>query len=263
MRRKIRALAFALGVLAPAAAVAAGPGGATELVPHRALFVVKLAGPSAVIESARGLAATEIRRTCDGWRYSQRYELEIVSAGGEESHTTFSLDARESLDGRVYSFHSTTDYGEGEPVTMIGRAEGGPAGGVVRYTEPARLTRDLPPGIGFAVGSVVQMLSAAAAGEDQFRMPWFVGSGPDEPLLISSLIFPAEAAKPSDAPLLQGRRWRFVSGFYADPKEASPLYEGEETIAETGVMVEALYRYDGYGLKLKLQRAEPVPLPHC
>lgn len=255
-------LLAAAAALWSAAGFAADPQAAGPVQPHRALYEVSLAGSSAVVQNARGLAATEVQRTCEGWRYVQRYELEIQPVGGETGHTVFQMQGRESLDGRTYAFNSTTDYGEGDPVTLIGQAESGPDGGEVRYTEPAAYERPLPADVAFAIGSVARQIRAAQAGETQTRQNWFVGAVPDEPLLISSVILPAKPDPAADG-LLAGDRWTFVSGFYADPAEPAPLYEGEETLVETGVLAGAVYRYDGYALRLKLQRVEPLPLPDC
>lgn len=259
------AAAFSIAVvggLAPAGGTKADAAQSARVVAHRAFYVVSLAGPSDVLQSARGLAAMELKQECDGWRYTQRYELESQPISGEPNHTAFTLEGRESLDGSTYSFRAMTDYGVSAPVALVGRAEVGSEGGEVRYTEPFPRTRALPTGTKFAVASVARVLSAARAGEDHVRTSWFVGATPEEPLLVSSLILPA-APGAGDAPLLAGRRWRFVSGFFRDLEDAAPLYEGEETLTEHGVMVEALYRYDGYSLKLTLQRLEPASPPDC
>lgn len=259
MRRKLSALLAGLAVVAWAAADAA----AVEIVPHRAYYAVSLAEASDVMESARGLAAVELTRDCDGgWRYRQRYLLDSTPFDGEPDRTDFTLDGQESDDGATYAFRSSTAYGMSEAIEIVGRAESTSEGGEVRFSEPVPLTRELPASTKFAVASVKAMLAAAFEGKAQIRGFWFVGATPEEPLLFSSVILPAEPV--ADAPkLLSGKRWRFVSAFFQQGEDAAPMYEGEETIVENGVMAGAVYRYEGYALRMELQRAEPVLPPDC
>jgi len=260
-RRTSRNLLLAAAIAAtPAAALAEG---AVELAPHRALYLIELTGARDVVEAARGLAATEVRLTCDGWRYSQRYELELTPPAGAPNRTVFRMEGSESLDGRSYGFDAKTDYGDGMPLRLAGRAELDAEGaGEARYTEPGPITQPLPKGTAFPVGSLKAQLAAAVAGAERTDTFWFVGASPDEPLRILSIILPVAEASDAEG-LLSGRRWRFVSGFYGDPTDPIPLYEGEETVLENGVLSEALYRYDGYSLQMTLQRLEPLPLPDC
>ncbi|MGZ0188159.1 MAG: EipB family protein [Alphaproteobacteria bacterium] len=259
MRRRISRLFFLAAVVVAGAAAAATK---VEIAPHRAIFQVSLAEPSTVMAAARGLAAIELGRTCDGWRYRQRYELETIPVSGERSRMAFTVDGRESLDGLTYAFRSGSDYGDGDPLQLIGRAELSGTGGVVRYTEPVATEKKLPKGTGFVVGAMQVAIQAALDGKKNVSAPWFTGSTPEEPLIVSSLIVPL-TAKVEGQPLLQGKRWRFLSAFFTDPDQSTPDYEGEETLLENGVLAEATYRYDGYALKLELQRLEPLPLPDC
>jgi len=259
MRRRISRLLFLASVVL---AHTAGAAPNVEIAPHRAVFLVSLAEPNSVLSSARGLAAIELGRTCDGWRYRQRYELETMPVNGESNRIAFTLDGRENLDRQTYAFRSSSDYGGGEPQQLIGRAELTTDGGVVRYTEPVATEKALPKGTGFVVGAMRIAIIAALEGKKSVSTPWFTGSTPEEPLLVSSIILPIDA-KDTGQPLLRGKRWRFLSAFFTDPDQPTPAYEGEETLLENGVLAEATYRYDGYALKLELQRLEPLPLPDC
>lgn len=256
MRRRISCLAFILiGGLT-------GAPTAQEVQPHRALYEIALDGPSDLFASARGLAATEMRLTCNAWRFSQRFELETVPVSGEPSRAVLLLDATEGLDGESYAFRSSNDYGDGDPLELIGRAEMSDVGGLVAYTEPARVEGALPADTGFAVSAVRDALKAAMAGARQHRSHWFVGSTPDEPMLVNSIVVPTPPV-PDAQPLLAGKRWRFLSAFFSRSDEATPLYEGEETMVSTGVLASATYRYEGYALRLTLQRLEALPAPAC
>lgn len=250
-------------IAAAVAAALTGVAAAAEIAPHRALYEMALAGTSDTLESARGLVAIEIRRTCDGWRFAQRYELETVATmGGEADRTRFELAADESLDGRRYAFRSTTEYGGAGAITLVGRAELSGPGGVVRYTESFVRESALPPDTGFPLSAIRHSLDAAADGEGQIKAPWFMGAAPNEPLLVNSLIFPAPPEDGAEG-LLAGPRWRFVSAFFEAGADSAPLYEGEEIMLANGVLAGALYQYDGYALKLELRRLEPMPAPDC
>ncbi len=249
--------------IAAAAALLSGAAAAAEIAPHRALYEMSLAGTSDVLESARGLVAIEIRRACDGWRFSQRYELETTATmGGEPERTRFELEAEESFDGRRYAFRSTSAYSETATIALVGRATLDGTGGAARFTEPVVREVSLAADTGFPVSAIRESLDAAANGEKQIRAPWFMGAAPNEPLLVNSLIFPAPRDASAEG-LLAGPRWRFVSAFFEDAVDGAPLYEGEETMLANGVLVGAVYQYDGYGLKLELRRAEPLPAPDC
>lgn len=264
MRRRISAAALAgLASIVLAASPVAAPAFASEIAPHRALYEISLAGPSDVFSSARGLAATEIRKSCDGWRFSQRFELETVPVSGEPLRTVLTLEANESFDGKTYAFQSTNDFGIGEPVRLIGQARIGDAGdGSVSYTEPTRWDLSLPSDAVFAVSWIERSLEAAARGEGSVQAHWFVGASPDEPMLINSIILPTPPVEGAEG-LLAGERWRFVSAFFSARSETTPEYEGEETVTTTGVLTEAIYRYEGYALRIELQRVEPLSPPDC
>lgn len=255
-------LALLLLPLGAAPASASDPNGADVVKPHRALYEIALVGASDLFESARGLAATEIRRTCDGWRFSQRFELETTQVAGETSRAVLLIDATEAADGGRYAFHSSNDYGDGAPFVLVGQAVLDKDGGTARYTEPAPVEMALPADTGFAISSVRQAIRAAMDGAKQHRAHWFAGSTPDEPILVNSIIAPAEAPADADG-LLSGERWRFLSAFFSRTNDGAPLYEGEETLIETGVLADAVYRYDGYTLHLRLARVEPLPEPDC
>ena len=214
------------------------------------------------MESVRGLAAIELRSACEGWRYRQRYELETVPFSGEVNRSIFSLAATESEDGRSYSFRSSTDYGGG-PIDIVGRADAGE--GEVKLTEPGTASIPLPKDVRFIVGWIQRAIEAAKAGEKSVRGPWFVGASPDEPLLVNSVILPGPDAdlSMSASALRRPRGWRFLSGFFADPNDATPIYEAEETMLENGVLTEAVYHYDGYSLRLTAKRLERLPPPSC
>lgn len=264
MRRRISAAALAgLASLALAVSPVAAPASAAEIAPHRALYEISLEGPSDIFSGARGLAATEIRKSCDGWRFSQRFELETTPVSGDAVRTILTLEATESFDGKTYAFHSTNDFGIGEPVRLIGQARIDDAdGGSVTYTEPTHWDLSLPSDAVFAVSWIERSLEAAAAGADSVRAHWFVGASPDEPMLINSIILPTPPVQGAEG-LLAGERWRFVSAFFSARSETTPEYEGEETVTATGVLTEATYRYDGYALRLELQRVEPLSEPDC
>jgi hypothetical protein len=161
MRQSISRLFFLAAVIVGGVAAAETK---VEIAPHRAILQVSLAEPSTVLALARSLVAVELGRTCDGWRFRQRFELESVPLSIEPSRIAITIDSRESLDGQTYAFRTNTDYGVGEPLQLIGRAELSEGGGVVRSTEPVAAEKQLPKGTGFAVSSLQRAIQAARNG---------------------------------------------------------------------------------------------------
>lgn len=237
------------------------PAAGGEIAPHRALYEVTMVGPAQDIDDAVGLLSVEISRSCELWRYSQRFELKLIQEGLDLGDFRFRLTAWESLDGHRYGFSSMSSQGDEPAVKLVGRGvirEDGTS--VARYTEPAEFERALPELVLFPIGWLKAGLAASEDGQKRFSGYLFMGADPDEPLQVNTIIVSAGTVSQAET-LLKGPRWRHLSAFYNEASSEMPAYEAEETVLANGVLAGAIMRYATYDLQIKLQRIEALPDP--
>jgi len=95
--------------IAALAALPAAPAAATDIQPHRALYVLSLgsAKSSSGVLGADGAMIYQWGETCDGWTVEQRFRLRLEYADQDATEITSNLVTWESKDGSRYRFNET------------------------------------------------------------------------------------------------------------------------------------------------------------
>lgn len=95
--------------LATLAALSAAPAAATDIQPHRALYILSLgsAKTSSGVLGADGAMIYQWGETCGGWTVEQRFRLRLEYADEDATEITSNLVTWESKDGSRYRFNET------------------------------------------------------------------------------------------------------------------------------------------------------------
>lgn len=268
-----RLAALAMSIL-PLAALTAHTAGAQGIVPHRAIYELRLAGadPSGTLADVRGLMSFEWTDACDGWAVSQRYQIEYVYAEGPTLESTTSFVTWEAKDGQSYRFNASRATNGVVEEEFKGEAILTVEGGEARYVLPEAKTVDLPAGAMFPTRHTLELIEHAQAGDPFFPAIVFDGSDAEGLTRMGAAIGPAKpAAAPSDddaakgeVALLKGPSWPINLAFFdPDPIEALPNYEMSFSQLANGVGRDIRIDYGDFALKGVLRRIESTPAPAC
>jgi outer membrane protein OmpA-like peptidoglycan-associated protein len=101
--------ALRVTALAALAALSAAPAAATDIQPHRALYILSLgsAKTSSGVLGADGAMIYQWGETCGGWTVEQRFRLRLEYADEDATEITSNLVTWESKDGSRYRFNET------------------------------------------------------------------------------------------------------------------------------------------------------------
>lgn len=256
---------------AAASLLAAVPGGAAEIMPHRALYTMNLAraGGDAGVTGASGTMAYQWGETCDGWTVEQRYRLKMGYAESSDVNIASSFVTWEAKDGLRYRFNQkeTRNGQENDEIRGTATLDGPDEGGTALFEKPEGKSFKLPKGAMFPSAHTIMLIDKAKAGENFISKQVFDGATVDGAVLVSAVIGPkiepdAEAAKKS--PLLSRPGWRVRLAFFpADPKAEKPDYELGMLLLDNGVSRDMVIDYGDYAIRAKLDDIEALPQPHC
>jgi len=158
--------------------VAAAPA-PVELASVRATYDVSLkhALPAGLV-AVRGRTAIEFRKTCDGYKTTQRFLADMTNAQGNVSRTDFAVTAWESRNGRAMRF-DITNMVDGEVAERYkGRATIRAAGpGEVALALPKSERFALPAGTVLPTTQTVAVIRAAERGARSYAGTVFLGGG--------------------------------------------------------------------------------------
>jgi hypothetical protein len=250
----------------------AGPAGALEVAPHRALYLMSLesAKPSSGVINASGTLGYQWGETCDGWTIEQRYDLSMQYEDDKPVKIGSSFVTWEAKNGLSYRFNERkTRNGELEE-EIRGDASykslGGP--GHATFTKPKDQVFDLPAGSYFPTAHTLMLIHKAEAGEHYVPAQVFDGSEFDGPVLVGTVISDPVVKIPVSteikSPLLQHPSWQMRLAFFPEASKAErPDYELGMRLLDDGVSGEMIIDYGDYIVRAKLQQIEPLARPAC
>lgn len=247
------------------------PVAAVDLVPHRAVYDMRLASTKSAsgISGASGVMTYQFADTCDGWTVENTTVLNFVYNEGGQVATTWDFLTWESKDGQSYRFRvrSTRDGRVVEQVDGTARLSGG-NGGTATFTQPEVTTLKLPKGTMFPTHHTDQLLHGAQSGARMFVRPVFDGSGTDGLFDVSAIVGrPTPEGQPTQAngaDLLKTPSWRISMAFFPlTSKEPFPEYEVGLRYHLNGVAEEVLQDFGTFSLKARLDKLEKLPKPDC
>jgi hypothetical protein len=262
-RARARVLAAAL----LATGLLAGSGAAADLLPHRALYTLGLAGsdPAVGLAEVEGGLVMEWQPACDGWISRQRLGFVATT---EEGYS-FSYDVRfsswESRDGtrlrfQVRSFDDGRLFEEFQGDALL-EAPGGP--GVARFAVPEGTELRLPAGTLFPTNHMQRLIERALAGERFVSHSVFDGSGLEALSQVTAVIGAPRPAEPPPGLPREGKapeRWPVSMAYHPiTATDDLPEFELSFSLDEQGVLDAVVLDYGDFALRATLDRIEPLP----
>ncbi len=234
------ALAVALAASVPAPATAAD-----DLVPHEALYTLRLdqvtLGEEA--ESGEGQFLLRVERKCTSWVLVSRLEFTLDFGGGRSLEIVSTGNTEESLDGRSLRFVQEKRLNGQIVEAFKGRAalvEDG-SEGLALFDVPPDLRVTLPEGTLFPVASAFQTVANYKKGEKFQSYLLFNGDAIEGPHLVTEIVTgtvdKVTHEAEGDTELLDGTGWRVVVSFFdfgAQDAEPTAVQQGE--VLENGVI---------------------------
>ncbi|MFI4948238.1 MAG: cell envelope integrity EipB family protein [Alphaproteobacteria bacterium] len=249
----------------------AGPAGAAEIMPHRALYTMTLgrAGGDAGVIAAAGTMAYQWGETCEGWTVEQRYRLKMGYADSPDVAIVSNFVTWEAKDGLNYRFNQkeTRNGTADQEIRGVAKLDGPGKGGTADFEIPPGKSFKLPAGMLFPSAHTIFLIDEAKAGVNFVSKHIFDGATVENAVLVSAVIGPRIAPDPASAkksPLLDHPGWRVRLAFFpADPKEETPDYELGMLLLDNGVSRDMVIDYGDYAIHAKLDDIEALPKPGC
>lgn len=267
-RLPLRPLALATALVV--GLVAAAPA-AAGLVPHRAIYSIKLGSvrANAGFVDARGAAKIVLEKTCDGWIMTQEMTMEMGTAAGGIIKQDLRSAGWESLDGNSYRFAVRNTTGR-QVEGFKGEARLGAAGkpGRATFKVPAGKTMALPEGTLFPAGHTAWLIERALAGDRQAPRIVFDGTDGQGPRKVIAFIGPrvesGRHGKKRLGALVQRPGWNIRMAFYPlDSRAAAPEYEVEVLQLDNGVAPRVVLDYPQLTVVMTMEKIETIPPPRC
>lgn len=275
-------LAFALAFAAAPVIATAGPGPAIKLVPHRAVYAIKLERA----EHKSGVAALEGRMVyeltgnrCDGYTQTMRLVTRLTDREGRPSLSDIRSSSWEGAKGKRFRFRASTYRDRRLSEETSGNAERPPKGGVVtvRLKKPSPGTLELPGELVFPIQHSRAILAAAAANRHALRAATYDGSEQGrkfyDTMTFIGRAYPANADPAlsplkitGDGQLDQLVSWPVVVSYYdptAGPGDGLPTYEMTFRFYANGVSRRLLMDYGDFAIRGRLESIEFLANSGC
>ena len=260
-----------LSAAAVAAALATHSVAAADIMPHRALYTMKLGATKtdSGVTAASGTMAYQWGETCDGWTVEQRYRLKLSYAEQQDVAIVSNFVTWEAKDGLHYRFNQKEirNGNVSEEIRGEARLDGTGKAGTVEFAKPEEKSLPLPAGAVFPSAHTMMLIDKALAGENFVSRQVFDGATEETSVLVSGVIGPrippdGDAAKSNK--LLQRPGWRVRLAFFpADLKADKPDYELGMLLLDNGISRDMLIDYGDYAIRAELSEVEPLPKPRC
>lgn len=275
------ALATVLAALAAGttAAAAAGAGkAAAGLLPHRAVYDMRLgeADDSASVQGVSGRIVTEFSGSvCDGFSTTFRFVSRISDQDGGSRLTDLRTTSYETADGETYQFVSQTFNDQTLTEETKGVATRTPDAVVVDLVKPAAKQTTLTGRPLFPTQHIVDLIGAGEDGRTILTAPLYDGGENGEKLLLTTAVVGQaqsgdDAAAEDDAAMVAklggARRWPVRLSYFdaaAPQGEQTPLYEISFLLYDSGVSRRLVLDYGDFTIVGKLTSLELLERPAC
>jgi hypothetical protein len=267
-------------VEAPVAPVKAAPEKTqTGIVPHRALYTLKLAGThnGSRVSDISGRMLFSWADDCHAWNVQQKMQLRLFYSEGEVSDSVSDLVSREAKDGSTFNFHTRrTGDDKDNNQTLHGYANlkldsDGLGTGEATFSGDNEKHMNLS-GTLFPAHHTLQLLEHARKGEKFFSVNVFDGADEKGFSEISSFINPAiepkvvveKTSSGKENQLLNARAWPIRMAFFAPNSETgSPDYEMDMTLLDNGIIKTMTIDYGDYSMTADLVEVKALSAPKC
>jgi EipB-like len=249
--RTIPAVFLAL-LWATQAGRSAPAGNDVNLVPHRAVYDLKLASSHGqrAVEGVRGRIVYDFSGSaCEGYSLQFRQVSELDSGEGKVALSDLRASSYEEGNAGSLRFSSQNYLNDNQSEIVDGRAERGPDGVSVTLTKPKEITFRLEASMVFPTEQIRRVITAARNGESILELPVYDGSENGEKVyntlsVIGRPIKPTERmptdAAAGQAPLAGLTRWPVTISYFdrsalTHTGEQTPVYAIGFELYENGV----------------------------
>jgi hypothetical protein len=270
------AIAAAGAALVPSA-LAETDAGTIELVPHRAIYDLRLT-ESRQSRSAEGVSGRILYdfsgNLCDGYALQFRQVSELNSGEGKAAVSDLRTITWEDGAATSYRFQSQNKLDEKTVETVDGRAERRGGSVAVNLTKPGQKKFEAEAGLVFPTEHMRRIIAAARAGKTILELPVYDGSENGEKVfstlsVIGGPIRPDQRV-PTDAAAGQAAlagltRWPItISYFDKESKggEQIPIYSISFELYDNGISRALVLDYNDFVLRgdmssLEIKQAKP------
>ena len=258
-------LYMVLGITAPvsAADMQTDPARAAGLVPHKALYDVRLSSKksSAKVANISGKMSYEWQPTCDAWISNHRFNMVYEYIEAPPMNITSDFSTYESFDGKDFNFTMQRKHGD----DLFEEFRGSASDSEVVYSIPDGLAFDMPEGSLFPMGHTLAVLKEIRANKKFYKTILFDGSDEDGPMDVNTFIAKPATYKLSpkhnpediDKTLLEAKGWSLRLAFFPlSDFEVTSDYEMSLIFHENGVISDMEIDYGDFSVTQKLLAIE-------
>ena len=250
----------------------AGGVSAASLLPHRALYTMKLAavqgtgGPSNV----RGVMTYVFKEQCDSWTVESKVYLRLQYGDGPEIENVRTMATWESKDGKGYRFRvEESRHGKTiEEIKGVAVLDGAGQGGIAEFSKPRRFKVELPKGTIFPSRHIDDLIVAGRDGRRHLGKVVFDGATLENPYEISAVISkskkPARMDPVARAALPAARHWRSRLAYFPFAKNSpTPEFELGVNFRSDGIVEQMIQDLGAYAIDAQLNQIQLLPRAKC
>ena len=241
------------------------------LVPHKALYDIRLSGKtsSAHVANIRGKMFYEWAPSCDAWVSKHRFDMTYEYVETPAVRVTSDFATHESFDGKSFNF-TVQRKRSGELFEEIrGNATVGEKENLNEaiYSMPEGLVFKLPKGALFPMAHTLAVLEKIKSGDKIYNATLFDGSDTDGPVEINSfttkpaIYVPPEEGRTAniDQDLIKSKGWNVRLAFFPlNTSDAASDYEMSVVFHENGVISHMNIDYGDFSVTQELRALEPL-----
>lgn len=276
VRFGLAAAVFSSSIFLTAGLATAGPEAALSLLPHRAVYDLKLKDVSdrSGIEGMFGRMVYEFTGSaCTGFTTNFRFVTKI-DTGEEQRVTDQQTTTFENLRSGEFRFDTKSFTDEKLDKQVEGAANGVKDGVKVELAKPERREVQLTPAQ-FPTAHMLQVIDHAKQGKRFFEARIFDGSEDgDQNLLTSTVVGAQQTLKPDDTEaasigeLAKKPFWPVTIAYYNDDAQtdATPVYRMSFKLYDNGITRDLTMDYGDFvltGTLSKLELLAPAPQQTC
>jgi EipB-like len=251
---------------------------ATVLVPHRAVYDLKLARSRGKrsIETVRGRILYDFSgNACEGYALQFRQVSEIDSGEGKVALSDLRATTWEEGDAKSFRFNSQNQVNQRVVDAVTGNAGRDSAGISVMLSKPKEKNFSLDAKTAFPTEHMRRIIEAALAGRTLLELPVFDGSESGEKVFSTLTVIGRELApdekKPDDAAAgnaaLAGlKRWPVTISYFeqsGNSGEQTPVYSIGFELYENGVSRALVLDYGDFVVSGIMSQLDMKDAPAC
>ena len=251
----------AIGIVSPMAMA--------EVTPHQAVYKLSLSSksPTGRFTGLSGAAVSQIERKCEGWVVNEQIVMSMETVAGGVINREMTFKAKESLDGKTFSFDSRS-VTNGREEEFKGSARSRDDGSSeAEFVVPKPFEMPLPDGIYFYIGLTNWLVDLAKSGNRAGEAMTFDGSDDDGPQKVTAFILPAKSddeAIKGDPNLLSAKAWRARLAFFElDTQATNPEFEISLRFLENGIVTRFEMIFDDLIVDQVLEDVLPASDASC